>query len=65
MYEPRNFTQTIFRVVNITTNLICSDFSEDEENELNAYLKLCQNNYPDCEYAVYKIFKTIKESRIK
>ena len=65
MYEPQNFKQTIYRVVNLTTNLICSDFEEEKEQELNEYFKLCQTNYPNCEYAIYKISQTHKETRIK
>lgn len=65
MYEPENFEQTVFRVVNLTTDLICSDFEEGKEQELNNYLNLCKNDYPSCDYAVYKIYQTRKEIRVK
>lgn len=65
MYEPENFEQTVYRVVNLTTDLICSDFGEGQEQELNTYLRICQDDFPHCEYAVYKIFQTHKEIRIK
>jgi hypothetical protein len=65
MYEPQSFKQSILKVVNLTTDLDCGEFLESQEDELNMCLRLWQKNYPNCEFAVYKIIQIREEIRVK
>jgi hypothetical protein len=62
MEKPKDITQTVYRVYNITNGLMCSDFEELKKS--CDYLKVIREIYPDCEFVVYRVSTNIYYDRM-